>query len=218
MSNQVSVLGLLAVVAAAAVASAAPAPAAPAAPACRIAWRASGARAHDLDDDCLPAVSADGRRVAVARIESGSFTILVLSVGGKGRVLRSFHAADVGDLPAVNAAVRAVNAVLARDGYRRLPQLALPGTGASRPRRGRLELGLDGGRLAIACGPQAVGRSRRLGSVRDEPLGLHRELLTALFLADAASFVLMKVEPVDRDGFYLPGGVEWLVVPFTACP
>jgi len=212
------VLGLLAV-AAAAQALAVPAPAAPAPDApCRIEWRAKGPREHDLDDGCLPAVSADGRRVAVARIESGSFTIRILSAAGKGRELRAFHAADVGELPAVTATVRAVNAVLERDGYRRLPALALPGDDAFHLRHGSLELGFEGGRLAVSCGTSVVGRSRRLDTVRDEPLGVHREALTGLFLPAAATFVVMKVEPVDASGFYLPGGVEWIVLPLSACP
>jgi hypothetical protein len=95
----------------------APAPAEPAEAApCRLEWRANSGRDHDLNDGCLPALSVDGRRLAVARIESGSFTVLVLSVPGKGRELRSFHAHDVSDAPAVAKTVREVNAVLEREG------------------------------------------------------------------------------------------------------
>ena len=198
--------------------SALPAAATTAAAPCRIEWRANGPHDHDLDDDCLPAVSADGRNVAVARIESGSFTILILSVGGKGRKVRELHAADVGDLPAVKATVRAANAVLERGGYQRLPELALPASSATfRLQRDGLELSFDRERVEVSCRSRIVGRSRRLTSVRDEPLGFHREILTGLFLVAPPTFALMKVEPMNENGFYLPGGVEWIVVPLTAC-
>jgi hypothetical protein len=162
-------------------------------------------------------LSADGRSVAVARIESGSFTIRVLSVAGKGRETRAFHAADVSDLQTVKTTVRAVNAFLQRGGYRRLPELPLPAAGTLRLQHGVGEVRMDEGRLEIACDGRVIGRSRRLTSVRDRPLGLHHEVLTGLFLAAPPAFAVMKVEPVDANGFYLPGGVEWILVPLTAC-
>jgi len=209
------VILLLAVLAAAQAAPpvAATAPAAP----CRIEWRANGPLDHDLDDGCLPAVSADGRNLAVARLESGSFTILILSVAGKGRPVRSLHAADVGDLSAVKATVVAANAVLERGGYHRVPELALPAAETFRLQRDGFDVSFDGRSVEVSCGAKIAGKSRRLSSVRDEPLGSHREILTGLYLATPPAFALMNVEPVNDKGFYLPGGVEWLVVPLSAC-
>lgn len=206
---------LLAVLAAAPAAP--PVAATPPAAPCRIEWRANGPLDHNLDDGCLPAVSADGRNLAVARIESGSFTILILSVAGKGRLVRSLHAADVGDPAAVKATVAAANAVLARGGYQRLPELVLPAAETFRLQRDGFDLSFDGRNVEVSCGAKVVGQSRRLGTVRDQPLGSHREILTSLYLATPATFALMKVEPVNDKGFYLPGGVEWIVVPLTAC-
>jgi hypothetical protein len=194
------------------------APTPPTAAPCRLEWRATS-HGHGLDDACLPALSADGERLAVTRIESGSFTILILSVRGKGREVRSFHAYDVSDTAMVKGTLRAINQVLARDGYRRLPEMDLPDAKEFTLRRGGLELRFGAGRLEAFCGTTLAGRSRKLGTMRDESLGLHHQVLTGLFLPGAASFALMKVELVNDEGFYLPGGVEWFVVLLTArCP
>lgn len=85
--------------------------------------------------------------------------------------------------------------------------------------RGELEIRSRDGRLEVWCGPNRIGRARKLGALTDDALGLHQEVLTGLFLPEPATFALMKVEPVDKRGFYLPGAVAWIVVPFTArCP
>jgi hypothetical protein len=184
-----------------------------------VEWRTNNGRDHDLDEGCLPALSADGRLLAVARIESGSFTVLVLSVRGKGHEVRSFHAYDVSDTVAVKKTIRVVNEVLERGGYRRVPELDLPKGQEFVLERGGLEVRFRGGRLEASCGPTLAGRSRKLGSIRDETLGVHMEVMTGLFLPDPAAFALMKVDAVNKEGFYLPGGVEWVVVPLTArCP
>src|SRR5689334_9624006 len=83
-----AVAAVLGCVVAGATASASPDPH----PACRVEWRANASGGHDLEDACLPALSADGKRLLVTRMESGSFSFLVLSVPGKGRVLRRFSA------------------------------------------------------------------------------------------------------------------------------
>jgi hypothetical protein len=187
---------------------------------CRIEWRANASGGHDLDDACLPALSSDGKRLLVTRMESGSFSFLVLSVPGKGRVLRRLSAVDLAMAAEVAKTIRAVNQLLARDGYRALAGVELPRSKDFVLSHGALELRSQDDRLEAWCGQDRVGRARKLGAVNDDSLGPHHEVLSALFLPDPATFALLKVEPVDnKRGFYLPGFVEWIIVPFSApCP
>ncbi|HXU06700.1 MAG TPA: hypothetical protein VN903_37345 [Polyangia bacterium] len=187
------------------------------APACRIEWRANASGGHDLDDACLPALSADGKRLLVTRMESGSFSFMELSVADKGRVLRGFSAI-VSITSGVAETLRDVNRLLARDGYRPLSAVKRPRSRAFVISRGALKLQFRDGRLDISCGQNPIGRAQTLSSFTDDAFGprVQREVLTALFLPEPATFALMKVEPVDNEGFYLAGAVRWIVVPFTA--
>lgn len=195
---------------------------APATAVCQIALQQTK-HEQTIDDRCLPALSADGKRIVVTRPESGSVSFLVLSVPGRGHELRAYSAitgADPDTLPVLKDTFRAVNRLLARGGFRSLRVLDVPRPKEWVVKHGGLELRFRAGRLEAWCGQTRLGQTRKMRPVHDDQLGDHEEVLTELFVPEPATFALAQTEAFNKEnGFPLPGWVEWLLIPLPgSCP
>jgi len=171
---------------------------------------------YELDDGCLPAVSADGQYVAIATDETGGgYGFELLAVARKGRVARTFATFYPLDpaMPRVGPAViRSFNQTLARGGYRRLRKIETPREFEFDSTAGNLGLRFRKGRLEVRRGDTVVGKSRRFARYDDSELGLHVPIVEELFAPEDHAWLLMRVELVGRTGFYYPHGTEWTLV------
>ena len=182
--------------------------------ACTVAWRNDHLGRH-VATACLPAVAADGSRVAVLTVRDAELTIDLLAVDRTGAPVETFEAPDPYDEPRVRSALRAANRALARGGFRPLSEMAL---GNVDPRAFRIEgRGLDvhysDSTLEVLRDGAVVGRSRRHEPRHDrDPGETQHPMISHIYVADDRAFVLLEIEYLGEDGFFL-ADPDWEVVP-----
>jgi hypothetical protein len=182
---------------------------------CTVQWRNDRHIGRHVSTACLPAVSADRSRVAVLTVRDAEFTIDVLAVDRPGKPVETFEAPDVFDQEGVRSALRDANRALARGRFRRLPEIDLGKEGD--PWTFRIEArGLDirygDNTLEVRRDGAVVGRSRRHEPRHDrDPGESEHPMISGIYVADDRAFVLIKIEYMGENGFFLPDA-DWEVV------
>ena len=185
--------------------------------ACKVEWRNDRHVGPHVSTACLPAVAADRSRVAVVTVRDAAFTIDVLAVDRAGRPVQTFEAPDTFDEPGVRGARRHAPRALARGRFRPLTEVALGNTADSRAFwiqwRG-LDFRYGDNTFEVRRDGAVVGRSRRHEPRPDYDLGpdeTKHPMISGIYVADEQTFVLLRIEYMGENGFFLPDA-DWEVV------
>jgi hypothetical protein len=182
--------------------------------ACKVEWRNDRHIGRHVSTACLPAIAADGSRVAVLTVRDAEFTIDLLAVDRPGKPVETFEAPDTFDELGVRGALRDANRALARGGFHPLSEIALGK--ADDPWAFRIEgRGLDirysDSTLDVRRDGAVVGRSRRHEPRHDREDETEHPMISRIYVADDRAFVLLMIEYMGESGFFLPDA-DWEVV------